>query len=321
LACSFFVSHDLSSIAGGNKIKAEQRAKRESTKRLLVTGGSSYLGRHLVKKVVLTKPWALCQTYFNQRPEIETGAVRLDLTDHGASREIFEDFAPEIIIHTVGSERAGLMVALQSASFVADYCRENEVRLIHLSSDVVFDGRRGFYKESDLVNPLHEYACMKVEVERLLLGLRDVCIVRCSLIYGLDEADHGARWMLDLLARKESLSLFVDQLRNPIWVETLVDALLELGESDFQGLLHVAGDQVLSRLDFGRRLLNYWGMRDWSLVKEAQSDPERWPRDLRLDLSLARSILKTRLLGCEEVLKRASGTAPNITQSADITVD
>ena len=81
-------------------------------------------------------------------------------------------------------------------------------------------------------------------------------IIRASLMYGIDPADHQTRWLLNGMEKKETVRLFTDESRSPIWVKTLAASLLELAESDFSGVLHIAGPESFSRWDFGMKMLD-----------------------------------------------------------------
>jgi dTDP-4-dehydrorhamnose reductase len=110
--------------------------------------------------------------------------------------------------------------------------------------------------------------------------------------------------MIDAVNRGETVQLWIDELRCPIWVESLAGALVELAGLDYTGFLHLGGSQVVSRHEFGVALLRFAGV-DTSLI-EAITTPEDWvrPLDCTMDTSLARSLLSTPLPGLDEVLAR-----------------
>jgi dTDP-4-dehydrorhamnose reductase len=128
-------------------------------------------------------------------------------------------------------------------------------------------------------------------------------IVRTSLIYGFAPLDRHTRWMQETLRQGQPLRLFTDERRSPIWVETLAMALFELATLDYAGVLHVAGSQVLNRYEFGRRLLCFHGV-DLSGVVPTPAASLKLTRPLNcaLDITKARELLKTPLLGVDEVI-------------------
>ena len=130
----------------------------------------------------------------------------------------------------------------------------------------------------------------------------DHLIVRTSLIYGLQEPDHGTAWLMRGLQKGEPVTLFTDQLRNPVWVDSLSEACLELARHSYRGILHVAGSQALTRAQFGVRMLDWWGVHERETLTLGPGDGERWPADCRLDIRRAQQLLATPLPGVDEVL-------------------
>jgi dTDP-4-dehydrorhamnose reductase len=129
-------------------------------------------------------------------------------------------------------------------------------------------------------------------------------IVRTSLVYGLKEVDHALQWLMDGLNAGNKVTLFTDQWRNPIWVQTLSLALIELVKVDYIGILHIVGKQSLNRAQFGVRLLDYFNFQTREGLQFERGDSKRWPPDLRLDNSVAERILQTPLYGVDDVLRR-----------------
>jgi dTDP-4-dehydrorhamnose reductase len=272
-------------------------------KRLLITGGSGYLGRHLVPRAA--RAWELRYTYY-QRPPGAPGGHKLDVRDREAVLALVRAAPPDAIIHLAGSNRTPDMqrVIELGARHVVAAAAETGARLIHLSSDVIFDGRRAPYRESDPPSPLHDYGRAKAAAEAIVAGYPDHAIVRTSLIYGLELMDHSTGWIAAALAAGRPVTLFRNQYRNPIWVDSLCQAILELAESDFRGVIHVAGRQALNRAEFGLRLLDWWKVTARTGLAVGDSD-DSWPLDCRLDLSLAERLLATPLPGMDAVLPAA----------------
>jgi dTDP-4-dehydrorhamnose reductase len=296
--------------------------------RLLITGGSSYLGRHLVP--IAGVQHEVRYTYYQNdlmgtqgklpsqgrgqelrgTQEGESGgeregerAWRLDFRDGAAVRQVVTEWRPEVIIHLAGSNRSPDMTAVieQGASNVAAAAALVDARLIHLSSDVVFDGRHAPYRESDPPNPIHEYGRAKAAAEAIVARYPNHVIVRTSLIYGRRLMDRSTEWIVAALREGRPVTLFDNQWRNPVWARTLSLACLELAQLDYRGILHVAGRQAMTRADFGLKLLDWWSIGErGSLIIGPSSDA--WPLDCRLDVSLAADLLETPLFGVDEVL-------------------
>ncbi len=273
--------------------------------RLLVTGGSSYLGQHLVP--LCPAAWEVIYTYYSSDPLALPGSVQLDLRNKAAVLALVRRFRPEIIMHLAGSNRPPETmeaVISQGTQHIVAAAGRAGARLVHLSTDVIFDGRQPPYRESDMPTPLHAYGRAKAAAEALVRRHEDSVIVRTSLIYGLEKMDRGTEWMVETLRAGRPVTLFTDQVRNPVWATSLSQACLEVAQLPYRGMLHIAGRQHLSRAAFALKMLAWWGVDTSEGVHLASSDPERWPRDCRLDITLAQSLLKTPLPGVDEVLTR-----------------
>lgn len=273
--------------------------------RILITGGSGYLGRHLAP-LAAEAAGELIHTYFSRRPPPVIGARYLDVRDLAAVIELVDGFEPNVIIHAAGSSgRPHSMVDVirRGAQNITAAAARHDARLIHLSTDVVFDGRQAPYAEADPPSPLHDYGWAKAEAEQIVVRHDDHVIVRTSLIYGLQEMDHGTSWIVEALRAQRPVTLFTDQIRNPIWVATLSQACLELAALDYRGVLHVAGTQALSRAEFGRRMLDWWGVDRRETLAVGPGNSDRWPANCMLDVGRALSLLKTPLPGVDEVLR------------------
>ncbi len=277
---------------------------------LLITGGSSYLGQHLVPLAASMQETSY--TYFSHDPlRSASVAARLDICDSTAVSALVQQLAPAIIIHTVGSNRSPDMgeVIVKGTRHITAAARQVGARLIHISTDVLFNGQDAPYSEEAPPSPIHAYGRAKEEAESIVAGHPDHVIVRTSLIYGLQIMDRGTAWIVRALGERQPVTLFNDQRRNPVWVQSLCLACLELATNSYQGILNVAGGQVLTRAEFGLRMLDWWGISDRQTLTCGPSNPESWPTDCTLDLSRARAVLRTPLPGVNAVLGGQEQTA------------
>ena len=274
------------------------------TKRVLITGGSGYLGRHLAQRAVGEWGGALAYTTHSRDPLDWPQGVALDVRDGPAVARLVADFAPDAILHTAGSNTTPDMMAVivEGTRHVVAAAMAAGARLVHLSTDAIFDGTSAPYDETARPAPLHDYGRAKAAAEQLVSAHPNAVIVRTSLIYGLEEMDNGTAWMAAALRAGQPVTLFTNQWRNPVWVESLARACLELADSDYCGVLNVAGRQAMSRADFGLRLLDWWGVNERATLTLGPDESGRWPLDCRLEVGRAARLLATPLPGVEEVL-------------------
>ena len=164
----------------------------------------------------------------------------------------------------------------------------------------------GPYADNAPPTPINAYGRSKAEGEAAVLEVDPSAVaVRTSLMYGLDEMDRGTAGFADRLARGEVVRLFSDVLRNPIWVETLADALVRLAATDAVGTLNIAGAEAVTREDYGRRMLAFWGIDSNRIESIRATDiSDSTPLDVRLDSSKASSLLGIPFPGLTAVLER-----------------
>lgn len=271
-------------------------------KRILITGGSSYLGRHLVPLALPSHK--ICYTFYKNDPLNLSLGQRLDVRDETAVSRLIAQFQPHAIIHTIGSNRGDDVdgVIRRGTQNVTRAAEQTAARLIHLSTDSIFDGLQPPYDETAVPTPVNAYGRAKAAAEAIVAKHSNHVIVRTSLIYGLHQMDHGTIWMARALRAGQPVTLFDNQFRNPVWVETLSRACLELAVNDYTGILNVAGRQLLSRADFALKMLDWWGITERDSLQIGPSTGSHWPLDCRLDVGRGTAVLTTPLLGVDEVL-------------------
>jgi dTDP-4-dehydrorhamnose reductase len=277
---------------------------------MLVTGGSGYLGGWIVR--LACTGWDVTATYLTH-PVDEPGAAwrRLDVRDEAAIAALVDEVRPTVIVHTaaISPREGGDFEAINAtgARHVARAAADCGARLIHISTDALFDGEKGNYVEEDLPKPITPYGRSKALAEKEVHDSgAEAVIVRTSLIYGWrPRLARQVRWIVDDLEAGKPVRLFTDELRCPIWVESLAAAVVELAGMNYIGVLHVVGAQPLSRYEFGVRLLRFCGLDPTPVISalSREGDSTR-PLDGTLDCSRARALLRTPLPGVDEVLQQ-----------------
>ena len=229
-------------------------------------------------------------TWWLRPPEELPGAWhRLDVRDPAAVEVAVAQ--ADAVVHTAyrqgGADEWSTNV--DGAAVVA--AAATRCRLVHISSDLVFDGARGRYVEADEPAPVSAYGRSKAEAERRVAVRHPAAtIVRTSLIYGGDAPGPQER-----LAREGS-RFYVDEIRSPVQVGDLAEAVLELLGLELAGPLHLGGADDVSRYDFALLL-----GADPRRIEPAHTTPERAP-DVSLDSSRAVGLLSTSLRGVRSVL-------------------
>lgn len=275
--------------------------------RIFLTGGTGLLGAALVARS-LTLGHSVVATHLRQGPgDPRARWLRLDVTDADAVTRALAEAAPDAVIHTAYAFQGEAMraVTVDGAAHVAAAARGRGARLVHLSTDVVFDGEReGRWREDDLVSPITLYGHAKADAEaRVALAHAGAAIVRTSLLYTLGADDRQLRLARDLVEGRAAGALFTDEMRCPSLVDDVAAALVELAGLPYAGALHVAGDEAVSRHAFAARLLRAHGVDPAGLPAARSADqPVRRPRNCALSTERMQRVLTARVRGLGEVL-------------------
>jgi dTDP-4-dehydrorhamnose reductase len=270
-----------------------------------ITGANGLVGNYLVQ---LAPQWAP-----HWRVEALTRA-QLDLLDFAAVRRRFREDRPQLIIH--GAAISGVAEAQKNPELARrvniDVTRllaelAAEIQFVFFSSDLVFDGRKGNYMETDPVSPLHIYGETKSAAEEIVLKNPRHLVVRTSINGGISPAgNRGFNEQLRLAWNAgRKMTLFTDEFRSPIFAGETARAVWELALQKRVGLFHVAGAERLSRWQIGELLARRWAELKANIEPGSARDfpgPPRAP-DTSLNISRIQRALSKPLPGLSEWLE------------------
>ncbi|WP_127503167.1 SDR family oxidoreductase [Actinoplanes solisilvae] len=264
----------------------------------LVVGASGFLGSVVARRAAATD-----HAVVGTATTAAGGWVPVDITDRKAVRALISAVRPKLVINSSGAPWTGSRpaedwrITADGAAIVAAEAAAVGARLVHVSSDALHAGRPSPYTEDDPPTPVSLYGAAKAAAETAVAAVDpSAVIVRTSLIYG-DGASKQETLVRDLIERRRSGQMFTDEIRCPIHVDDLAAALLELADSRFAGLLNVAGPEAVSRAEFGHLIARAQGLDPSALPVGLSTEGGLGPRplDVRLDTSLARTVLRVRL--------------------------
>lgn len=275
-----------------------------TTPRVWITGAGGLLGSYLLKAAPQFAPnW---QALALRRAD-------LDLTDFAAVRRRFHAERPAAVLHcaaladTPSCQREPELarrVNVEATRCLAELAAE--VPFFFYSSDLVFDGQRGSYVETDAPNPLSIYAETKIAAEQIVLANPRHTVLRLSLNFG--QSPSGSRAFNEVLRRDlaagKNFSLFTDEFRCPTAALVTARATWELLLQRATGLFHLCGADKLSRWEIANLLLPHWpalpGKLKPDTVKNYHGAPR--PPDSSMNCAKVQRLLSFRLPGMAEVL-------------------
>jgi dTDP-4-dehydrorhamnose reductase len=267
---------------------------------LLVVGASGHLGGEVVRRASAAGV-PVIGTYHSVRPAGTGGPWhRLDVRDAAAVRGLVASVRPRAVVNAAYAFD-GWAVTAEGAGSVAAAAAGTGARLVHVSSDAVHGGRPEPYADDEPPTPIFPYGAAKAAAETAVkLVDPGAAVLRTSVIVG-DERSKQVRLCLAALAGRAAL--YTDEVRCPVAVADLADAVLELVASDYAGPLNAGGADAISRVELGRLVARRYGQdpagpRSTTI---AQAGAVR-PAEIRLDGARAAAVLATRLRGAREFL-------------------
>lgn len=249
--------------------------------KLLVTGVSGHLGLNLALLAVDQGYEVTGWSHSRELKNTPFVSESIDLGDLDALPARLKALEPELIIHCAAianidfaEKHPELTHHINAAvpAVVAITAKEMGAKMIHISTDAVFDGNKGNYKEDDAVNPLNVYAVSKLKGERAVAEANpDVAICRV-VFYGwtMDGNRSLSEFFYNNLSVGKAVNGFSDAYFNPMYVGDLAQTLLEIAETKLSGIWHTFGNDTLSKYDFGVTLARVFGL-DENLIKPVLS--------------------------------------------------
>jgi dTDP-4-dehydrorhamnose reductase len=270
--------------------------------RLLITGASGYVGGRVVEAA--PADWELHGHWRSRQPPSRAKAHQADLADADAVAQMTRAAEPEVVLHCAYQMAAPPEENLRWSRNVFASAREVGARVLLMSTDLVFDGKRGWYREDEPPSPTIPYGAWKAELEREALDLGAI-VVRTSLVWGMDPPNDSVRQLvLQPIEKGEIPRLFDDEWRTPTEVNDLAAALVRACALTSSCILHFAGPERISRYDMGCLIARHFGHdpTDWPRFKRAEIAPAR-PADTSLAMTaLTRSHVDAPFRGPTEAL-------------------
>ncbi len=282
--------------------------------RIFITGGSGLAGSKLAE-MALARGEQVYSGYAHNQPPYGK-EVKFDLLDANGIRDIIERMRPDVIVHSAAltdvdrcerEKDLAYKINVEGTRAIAEAARKAGSYLVYISTDYVFDGQRGLYREEEETNPVSYYGLSKLLGEQFCLD--QGCIARTCVIYGSRPASgkvNFALWLLNALKSGKEARVVTDQFITPTLNSNLAAMVLEAADRHLSGIYHLSGASRVSRYDFACELARAFDL-DRRLIIPSQMSDIGWlarrPMDSSLDTSKANRTLKNRPLNLYESLQ------------------
>jgi dTDP-4-dehydrorhamnose reductase len=290
--------------------------------RLLLTGASGQLGAYLLRHLAGLDLEVIAWSGGQVGKLFGVPLQPIDLTERGALVTAFAAASPDVVLHAAAlarvadchraPERAAQVNTAVTAT-LTELCARAGARLVLVSTDLVFDGERAPYHETDPPAPLSVYGRTKAAAELAVLVHPRNAVARVGLLFGpsLNGRPSFFDEQVNALRTGRPVTLFADEWRTPLDLDSAARALAELALADVNGVLHVAGAERLSRLEMGRELARFLGAGPGAIVAAQRADvPASEPRPCDTSLACTRwreAFPGLPWLGFGEALRRVVG--------------
>jgi dTDP-4-dehydrorhamnose reductase len=276
-------------------------------KRVLITGSNGLLGQKLSDLYLKETDvdWLATGKGENRHPQKDQMQyAHLDVCDFMAVDACLQTFKPDVVIHTAAmtqvddcefQKEACELLNIETVDFLAKKSVDYAYRLVHLSTDFIFDGTKKMYTEEDEPNPLSYYGWSKWEAEqRVMKSAKDYAILRTVLVYG-KVADMSRSnimlWAYNVLKEGKVAKVVNDQFRTPTLAEDLAQGCFLAAHNTEVGIYNIAGPEFISIYDLVAKIAGMYGF-SMSAIETVSSEtlnqPAKRPPITGLDIQKAR---------------------------------
>lgn len=250
--------------------------------KVVITGSNGLLGQSLLNLLLQEKD--KYEVFGFSRAENRSGRndftyVSIDITEEEILKKILLDIKPNFIINTAAMtqvddcenhKEACDLLNVTVVKWLAEISSVINAHLIHLSTDFIFDGIKGNYKETDTPNPLSYYGLSKLKSEEVLINSKiDFTILRTILVYGkvFDMSRSNiVLWVKEMLSKGKEITIVDDQFRTPTYVEDLALACKISVDKKAKGIYHISSNELLSVFEITQQIAAAFNL-DKSLIK------------------------------------------------------
>ena len=251
--------------------------------KLFILGGSSFIGNEFVKKASFSNEVFI--TYHRHSLIKENfSSIQFSFPENfEILKKTIISEKPDVIINFIANTNLDYCENFKENVYelnviftekICKLCTEINSKLIHISSDYVFDGKNGDYHENDQTNPVNYYGYTKQLSEEIVLSYSKNVVIRTSSVYDLKLKMNFIKFVLEKLNKNEKVFAFDDVFTTPVLIDELIESILKVAASEKSGIFHISGDECISRFEFAQIIAKKLGFSDELIIPTHVQDVE-----------------------------------------------
>ena len=255
-------------------------------KKIVITGSNGLLGQTLVN-LLMKAP----ENYSvfglskgdNRMNRNDFLYYDIDITNYSQLEQCITYIQPSFIINTAAMTNVDTCelkpeecnnLNIEAVKYLTQICTKLNIHFIQISTDFIFDGSKGIYKETDLPNPLSTYGHSKLKAENIVKNSGvNFSILRTILVYGKGvnlKRNNIVLWVKDMLENNKEITIVDDQYRMPTYVEDLAMACKLIIDKNISGVYHISSNELLSVFEIANQIADVFGLNK-KLIKPISS--------------------------------------------------
>lgn len=254
--------------------------------KILITGSNGLLGQKLVHQLSADAEVELVATARgeNRLEHRENYTYRsLDITNPQEVAKVISEEKPAVLINTAamtnvdaceGDKRGCDALNVDAVQYIVNACETNNVHLVHLSTDFIFDGAEGPLDENAVPNPVSYYGDSKWKAEKIIEASSvKNAILRTVLVYGVAEKMSRSNivlWAKGALEKGQPIKVVDDQFRTPTLAEDLAQGCVLAAKQKAEGVYNISGEDFFNIIDMVRAIARFWNLDD-SIISPVSS--------------------------------------------------
>ena len=276
-------------------------------KKVIITGSNGLLGQTLVNLLMKDPANYLVVGLSkgeNRMKRNDFSYYNVDITNYDHLRACISEIQPSFIINTAAMTNVDIcevkpkecnQLNVEAVKYLTLICTELKIHLIQISTDFIFDGLDGIYKETDPPNPLSIYGNSKLKAEQIVINSQvNFTILRTILVYGKvnrSKRSNIVLWVKEMLENNKEISIVSDQFRMPTYVEDLATACKLVLDKEAKGVYHISSNELLSVFEIANQITTVFKLNK-KLIKSVSTKTlnQKAIRPLKTGFDLSKTI-------------------------------